>query len=45
MVTKDKVPIRIADNLNGDHEPFESEALVFTTPDGYIYFNLFGIKN
>jgi hypothetical protein len=23
MVTKDKVPIRIADNLNGDHEPFE----------------------
>ena len=45
MVTKDKVPVRIADSLIGEHEPFETEALVFTTPDGYIYFNLIGVKN
>ena len=44
MVTKDKVPAKIVDTMNRDHEPFESEALVFTTPDGYIYFNLIGVK-
>jgi hypothetical protein len=40
MVSKDRVPVRLADSVLSDAGTQESEALVFTTPDGYIYFQL-----
>ncbi len=45
MVTKDLVGVKLVDTLNGEHEPSETEALVFTTPDGYIYFYLLHLEN